>query len=382
MRNWLFLFFLLETRLVVGQLDSLSGVHRLEQKRSVFLIGDAGEKGGNRVLIGLRPQVKQAGSEGIVNFLGDNTYLRSLRLPGLAQPIRSGRPDSVQVQNHRYIELYRNHTDMSYLSPKGELGAPIKYMLNSELVANFFLLASRNSRLAVAITPRFTVRIRDGASSPVGTPSYRIGARAFYRMTSSTVHFKYLEGQFYHHSNGQSGDVFNSDGSYNTETGDFATNYLQGDYHWGTYHRNHFGTYYGLGARWHAPFFNHSEGLAGHYGFTRLQGHALYRRFRRSSSVVTALHKSSLTAEWIRIIVKASYAVNRLDNFGLASVRKRLNTELSVYYIPPFGRETGLFATVGYYGEDPYNIYFNNSYAFVRLGIAVGFTRYDEDVRK
>ncbi|WP_020602473.1 hypothetical protein [Spirosoma spitsbergense] len=84
----------------------------------------------------------------------------------------------------------------------------------------------------------------------------------------------------------------------------------------------------------------------------------------------------------MRISGKASYAINKLDGSGFTDVRKRLNAELSLYYIPPFGRETGVFATVGYYGEDPYKIYFNQQYGFVRLGFTMGYTRYDEDVRK
>ncbi|WP_460913153.1 hypothetical protein [Spirosoma areae] len=147
-----------------------------------------------------------------------------------AQSSPALRSDSIQLQNHRYIELYRSNTDMSYLSPKGELGAPSKYVLNSELIANFFVLATRTSRLALAFTPRFTVRIRDGTSSPVGTPSYRVGLRAFYRLTHQTVRYHYLEGQVYHHSNGQDGDALRLNGTYNTETGDFATNYVQGLY--------------------------------------------------------------------------------------------------------------------------------------------------------
>ncbi len=299
-----------------------------------------------------------------------------------AQERATDRTDSVQLLNHRYIELYRSNTDMSYLSPKGELGAPNKYVLNGELIANFFVLATRSSRLALAITPRFTVRIRDGSSSPVGTPSYRLGLRAFYRLSHQVSRYHYLEGQLYHHSNGQDGDALRTNGTYNTETGDFATNYVQGLYHWGSYHRHHYGTNYNLGIRWHAPFFHHSEGLKNVYGFTRLVGQALYRRFHRSTSSGGALHKSSVTSEWLRVSGQASYSINRLNGFGFTDVRKRLNAELSLYYIPPFGHDTGIFATVGYYGEDPYNIYFNQQYGFVRLGITVGYTRYDEDVRK
>jgi hypothetical protein len=34
-----------------------------------------------------------------------------------------------------------------------------------------------------------------------------------------------------------------------------------------------------------------------------------------------------------------------------------------------------LMAAVGYYGEDPYNIYFRDQYAFLRFGISTGFIR-------
>jgi hypothetical protein len=291
-------------------------------------------------------------------------------------------PDSVQLQNHRYVELYRSHTDMSYLAPNNEFGSPATYVLTGNLIGNFFLLASKQSRFALALTPDFTIRIRNEPSAPVRTPSYRIGARGFYRLTGRASHFRYVQGQVYHHSNGQDGEVFRPDGSVNTATGDFSTNYTQWTYHWGTHHRHRYGTHYATGVRWHAPFFNHSEGLTDNYGFVRVLGQAQYRRFRHTEHKVTTLRKSTLTAEWLRLNAQASYAVDHLNGWGIGSLKRRLNAEVSAYYIPPFSRDTGVFATVGYYGEDPYNIYFTDRYFFVRIGFTVGYLRYDEDLRK
>lgn len=286
--------------------------------------------------------------------------------------------DSVRFWNHRYNEFYRGNRDFSYISPSGELGAPSKYVINGELIASYFLLDNSKSRLSVAVTQRFLARTRTDRSSPIRTPSFRLGAQVFYRLSSNVTRYKYVEAQFFHHSNGQDGPVFRPNGTYNTETGDFSTNYLQATYNWGTHLNNHHGTYYNVGYRWHAPIFNYSEGLAGNYGFGRFVAQATYRFFARANPTSSP----SITVERLRVTLQASYAVNRLTNWELDAAQRRLNAELSVWYIPPFSRDAGIFATAGYYGEDPYNIYFNDRYTFIRFGIAAGFTRYNDELRK
>lgn len=300
----------------------------------------------------------------------ESTVPLSLTLPA---PV-----DSVRFRNHRYNEFFRANRDFSYISPSGELGAPSKYVINGELIASYFLLDSPKSRLSVAVTQRFMARTRTDRSSPIRTPSFRLGTQVFYRLSSNVTHYKYVEAQFFHHSNGQDGDTFRPNGTYNTETGDFSTNYIQATYNWGTHLSQRHGTYYNLGYRWHAPVFNHSEGLEGHYGFGRLLGQATYRLLTRTSEESAP----TVTTERVRVTLQASYAVNKLDDWSLTAAQRRLNVECSLWYIPAFSRDAGIFATAGYYGEDPYNIYFNDRYAFIRLGIAAGFTRYTDALRK
>lgn len=291
----------------------------------------------------------------------------------------TAQPDSIQFLNHRYNEFFRGNRDFSYISPNGELGAPSRYVINGELIASYFLLASPKSRFSVAVTQRFMARTRTDRSSPIRTPSFRLGTQVFYRLSENVTQYRYVEAQYFHHSNGQDGSAFRPNGTINTETGDFSTDYLQATYNWGTHLSNRHGTYYHLGYRWHPPFFNHSEGTAGNFGFGRLLGQATFRVFAKPKTEASSL---SSTTERIRFTLQASFATNKLNNWSLTAAQRRLNAELSLWYIPPFSRDAGVFTTLGYYGEDPYNIYFNDRYAFIRFGIAAGFTRYSDELRK
>lgn len=50
--------------------------------------------------------------------------------------------------------------------------------------------------------------------------------------------------------------------------------------------------------------------------------------------------------------------------------------------LPFLRRQTALMLAVGYYGKDPYNIYFKDRYAWIRTGIAVGFLKYKAKVSR
>jgi hypothetical protein len=53
-------------------------------------------------------------------------------------------------------------------------------------------------------------------------------------------------------------------------------------------------------------------------------------------------------------------------------LHKRINADIGIYWRVS-GGNTSLFAATGYYGNDPYNIYYSKSYGFFRLGVALGF---------
>jgi hypothetical protein len=66
------------------------------------------------------------------------------------------------------------------------------------------------------------------ASAPVRTPSYMPRLTTFFWFGESpTQATAYFSAAFLHHSNGQSGPFYNSDGSHNHEGGSFGTNYFE-----------------------------------------------------------------------------------------------------------------------------------------------------------
>ncbi|MGY4385828.1 hypothetical protein ACVWYN_002876 [Pedobacter sp. UYP24] len=267
--------------------------------------------------------------------------------------------DTTQATN-RYLDVYKANRDFSYTSPKGELGSPNKFILNGRLTTSYFLLASPKLPIAFALVPDFTVKVLDQRSAGVRTPSLKIGGILYVKLNQNTSNYRYATLRFTHHSNGQDGDAINTDGSINTATGNFSTNYLTTSYHFGktikskeerSYSLNHDG-----GIEWH-KWFNYEKALENDYGFTRLIYNFSLRKYFK-------VHEN-----W-RLNAGFSYAINKMEIYKITAAKKRLNTEVSYHYSFPFMHKAFLMVAAGYYGEDPYNIYYRDKYGYLRFGVS------------
>ncbi|RZL49609.1 MAG: hypothetical protein EOP00_06710 [Pedobacter sp.] len=293
-----------------------------------------------------------------------------------------------QKANLAYASLYKENSEMSYTSPSGEIGAPSGYVLNGKLTTAY-VFASRNLPLAFSINPDFTARVRSENSAGVRTPSFRLGGTFYLRLVENVKNYKYAQLSFTHHSNGQDGDAILPDGSINSKTGNFNTNYLTAAYRFGNFTNvNSNGTYYSynhkIGLEWH-KWFKYESALNGDYGFTRLNydfSYRIYQTYNGKKSgwkkIGTTSSKPTNTLEkenW-RFNGQFSYAVNKYDHYNLLAPKRRLNVEASANYSLPFMQNVFLMASLGYYGEDPYNIYFKDKYAFMRFGLSSTFSRF------
>lgn len=278
---------------------------------------------------------------------------------------------SVKAQNQQeinndFIQLYKENTELSYIAPRGEIGAPGKYVINGRLTTSYFLLATEKLPVAFAVVPDFTVRVREEKSAGVRTPSFKMGGALFVRLDRSVPDYKYATLKFTHHSNGQDGEAINLDGSINTMTGNFATNYFTLSYHFGTdLHKQRKNGYYSLnheaGFEWH-KWFRYEKALKDNYGFSRFLYNFSLRNYQPAKE------------QW-RLNTEISYAVNRMTEYTISSIKKRLNAELSFHFSFPFMNNAYLMAAAGYYGEDPYNIYYRDKYSYLRFGISSGILR-------
>ncbi|WP_316821010.1 hypothetical protein [Pedobacter gandavensis] len=278
---------------------------------------------------------------------------------------------SVHAQNQQeintdFIQLYKENAELSYISPRGEIGSPYKYVINGRLTTTYMLLATEKLPIAFAVVPDFTVRVLEQRSAAVRTPSFRLGGTLFVRLDRSVPDYKYATLTYTHHSNGQDGEALNPDGSINTTNGNFTTNALTLSYHFGTdLNKNTNAGYYSLnheiGFEWH-KWFNYEKALTHDYGFSRFLYNFSWRSYQPEKE------------QW-RLNLEVNYAVNPMTEYELFALKKRLNAELSYHYSFPFMNNAYLMVAAGYYGEDPYNIYYRNKYSYIRLGISSGILR-------
>jgi len=259
-----------------------------------------------------------------------------------------------------FLPIYKANRELSYTSPKGELGSPVKFVLIGKLTTSYFLFAPEKSRFAFALIPEFTVKVIDERSAGVRTPSLKLGGQFYYQINTDQTNYRYASLKFNHHSNGQDGEAINEDGSLNTRTGNFSTNYLTATYHFGTRRQlasnKQFQFNHDIGLEWHR-WFDYEKALENDYGFTRLNYNLSWRQFAREREI------------W-RWNSSLSYAINKMSAYKLSALKKRLNVESSFHYSFPFMHKAFLMAAVGYYGEDPYNIYYRNKYAYLRFGVS------------
>jgi len=258
-----------------------------------------------------------------------------------------------------YLETYKNNREFSYVSPKGELGGPTRFLLTGRVTTSYFLLANPKVPVSFALVQDFTVKVMDQKSAAVRTPSLKLGGTWYVPIGSNATFYRYASLKFMHHSNGQDGQSLNSDLSINTRDGNFSTNYLVLSYHFGDkvekgkqgYTLNH-----DAGLQWH-KWFDYERALRNDYGFTRIMYNISFRKQQENRE------------NW-RLNASLNYAINDMADYKATAVKKRLNTEVSFHYSFPFMHKAYLMAAAGYYGEDTYNIYYRDKYSYLRFGVS------------
>ncbi|MDA3868229.1 MAG: hypothetical protein PF489_15965 [Salinivirgaceae bacterium] len=250
----------------------------------------------------------------------------------------------------------------SYITFPTDIGNIEPLWFEGNVIPNFYLRKSKNSRLMGVLTPQIIIRMYQEESFPVHTPSYMPQITIYY-MPNKKVNFLSLSlyGRVGHHSNGQDRDFFLEDGSLNLKSGSFATNFLE----LGLIKTN-------LNTRFNAyHFFKtsleiHPEGfiqeeLVGIY--SKYRWHNVFSIFKLSSNEGhSTLNKPAISIKGETTWMFGDY--NQLD--ALSS--ERLNLKLTFYYHPKFLEDMGLFVQY-YHGSDYYNMYFDHRLDMLRFGL-------------
>jgi hypothetical protein len=247
----------------------------------------------------------------------------------------------------------------SYITFPTDIGNIEHLWFEGNLIPNFFIKKNKNSRLIGVLTPQIIIRMYQKESFPVQTPSYIPQISVYYSISNKFIYKNLtLFGRLAHHSNGQEGDFYSSNGTINLLSGNFTTNYFETGLI-----KTNFNTRLGEHQFFRTSIEIHpqswmSEDLVGKYSSYRW--HTAVSFFKIGSKKSPKKASISLKAEagWM------FGGINNWKNFS----SDRLNFKLTFFYHPEFFNEIGLFAQF-YHGMDYYNIYFNHHLGVIRFGI-------------
>lgn len=280
-------------------------------------------------------------------------------------------------------------------------------------------------RFAVFLHPDIEVRLlrndkaRGDTSTPIRTPSFKPGATLFIthsRLWDNRPDKHYFGFKVFHLSNGQDGPHFRPQdgGYYNRYNGDFSDFIIFQVIYGGTYlfdhqkidtskaiYRSHYNRtlyassqlYWRTGVTFYPKVFVDSQLVAEHmYGRYRSNiqigwiyapvyqsgvydhKHGIYKV--RSQPERRERFRVWLDMEYIWDAPYRTGPLGDLRTVPIYDITKRLNISLTGSFRvwgTPFA---GLFVQMGYYGSDPYNVYFQQSLLVLRAGISGGFLVY------
>ncbi len=288
--------------------------------------------------------------------------------------ITPGGRDSTKIAANRNINTAFNDIYRQNLLPAfygNEYGNAVRNLLTADIVPNIVLLNSSKSRFFFVATARVQLRLLSEYHSPVVSPSYMPGATIYTRLNNDDTRPRFLSLGYSHHSNGQEGQTLDSDGDFNRTDGKFTTNFYTLNYYFGTRHATDTiarSRYSFIGLEVHSGLFKlgYSKQLTGKYGFIRTNGSWMYDIMKDSRN------QADHYLEHQRLRFDFTYILDKVYDYSIDNWHKRLNFSVKYYYQFGFMENVAFMIGAGYRGQDPYNIFFQDSYSFIDIGVASG----------
>ena len=309
-----------------------------------------------------------------------------------------------RTANKRFFQQTLQNTVSSFVTfpTVGMQGGPKSpYILTADIMPHF-ALGGPKLPIAVHFTPRFQVRLmydnkpQGDSSFPVRTPSYMPGLTVFFPLMHkwNAISNKFLYGSVaaFHHSNGQDAPALRYNPAtgireVNTYNGNFSTNFIEAgaNLRWRTSSKlkndncfcsdDPFNDHvFHLGIEQH---FAGDTSLRPAYGNTRIN---FSYQFIKTHSWCTTTPvdgtnvplEAGFLRELGRIVFNATFIAGPRSR-GLDALDNRINADLQIHVRWPGSPNLSIFTGGGYFGSDPYNIYFEKHYFYFRLGLGMGF---------
>ncbi len=257
----------------------------------------------------------------------------------------------------------------SYITLTEGLGNLNPLYFEAHLAPTYLIHLKEEHRWAVELSPQMVIRMRREPSFPIRTPSYmpRITYyHNFYRgesLSNQLIPYASLV----HHSNGQNGDFYDENGNINTHDGNFATNYLEVGVFATQLKDNHFknGNFLKAYAEYH---FAKEPNLNGTYGDFRVNFEYQFIHQLNPFDVENGKTQSINKKHRIRQSIKAGWIFGEMNDASPVNFKERFTFQYTISYHPRIAEDMSVFVRY-YYGQDYYNIYFNNNISVLRFGL-------------
>ncbi len=250
----------------------------------------------------------------------------------------------------------------SYVTFGGGLGNIEPLIFEGNLIPNFILRKDKDSQLMGIFTPQIIIRMYQGESYPVNTPSYMPQLTLYYSMGKKlSIENFTVFGKIAHHSNGQKDDFYLENGDINFQSGTFSTNYFEIGVIKTFYNNNmNAAQFFSTSFEIHPEKLSDEE-LKGIYSFYRWNNQfAIFKLPYEVNENEKKYTKYSLKGQLTWLFGD----INEWDFFAM----DRLIASITFYYHPTFFEDIGLFVQY-YHGQDYYNIYFPINRDIIRIGI-------------
>jgi hypothetical protein len=340
-----------------------------------------------------------------------------------------------KFRNYLYKKLYRWNGLQNYVSPPfsewhlGNQTTHRNYYLSADINPHFFLFNDMKGSVAIDLTPRYIVRIlRDSSYSPrdhqnatwdrslpVRTPSYLPGGTVYFAFSNLNrekleafsvfesesdryLPYRYYRFSLFHHSNGQDGR--NDDPArppnrnFNIYNGNFSVNLVtELGVTWGYWKKGGQTSLNELSAtkmnvhNWdkiRSWFIGVEHVLIPGEPSLKCNCYSLAKLHLRGQWIDVAHYNDPQTLGIIpdsqyekqRFIIDVSIGSSKYIGAGSGPWRLWPNVEFRYhagFYQALRSSTTSAFIAAGYRSQDIYNIYLEDSYPFIQLGLVMGF---------
>lgn len=269
-----------------------------------------------------------------------------------------GQKDTIiEIPKINLATIAQENSGNSYITFPTDIGNIEPLWFEGNIIPNFNVRVSKDSRLMGVITPQIIIRMYQYESFPVQTPSYIPQLTVYYSLSSKNKAKSFSAfGKIAHHSNGQDGAFYLANGEINTKNGSFATNY----YELGLI-RTKYNKQFNAVQFFSSSFEVHPKG----FSIDELDG--IYSKYRWKNLISFFKLPENNNKASMSLKGEFMWMLDDINNWDVIS-SNRLNIRLTFYYHPKFMEDIGFFTQI-YHGMDYYNIYFNHQISVIRFGI-------------